>query len=261
MSERYEFVVNLAREAGEKILVLKEQGMEISNKGGDPRDLVTNVDIEISNFITEKINEKFPSETIYSEEAPDVDISSASLWTIDPVDGTAHFSRNIPHFSVVIAYVEKGVPSVGAIYNPVTKEMFSFEKDRGAFLNNNQVHVSSVKTLSGAHVFIHAGRKQELWDWGANAYKFLLSKANKTSNFGSSALDICFVGTGRIEACIYGSLTAVDIAAAFGFIKEAGGFIVGTNGNFINALSNEKQKLVAVNNEEILSEIKSGIVI
>lgn len=259
MHNRYDFILGLVKEAGEKILLAMEKPVDVTTKNNDPRDILTNVDVEISNFISNRIRESFAEESIYSEEATDEDISSGSFWSIDPVDGTASFSRNIPHFSVVIAYVEKGVPLVGAIYNPITREMFSFEKGRGAFLNNNPIKVSEVRDLSKAHIFLRAGRKPELWDWGANAYRFLLEHANKSANFGSSALDMCFVAAGRIEASLYGNLTTIDIAAALGVLKEAGGILVGKDGKEVTTLSREKQTIMAVNNESIKTALLSGI--
>lgn len=259
MKDRYQFAVDLAKEAGERILIAREKPVDVGTKNNDSRDILTNVDIEISNFISGRIRETFSNEAIYSEEATDEDISSGSFWAIDPVDGTASFSRNIPHFSVVIAYVDKGVPAVGAIYNPVTREMFSFEKDRGAFLDDKLIKVSEITDLSKGHIFLRAGRKPELWDWGANAYRFLLEHANKSANFGSSALDMCFVAAGRIEASLYGNLTTIDIAAALGVLREAGGILVGKDGKEVWTLSREKQSIMAVNNESIKTALLSGI--
>jgi myo-inositol-1(or 4)-monophosphatase len=258
MSDRYDFVVALVREAGERVLMAREREVTISLKENNPRNIVTNVDLEVSDFISEKIREKFPNEVIFSEEA-DADTSSKTFWAIDPIDGTAPFTRGIPHYSVVLAYVNSGEPEVGAIYNPVTAELFSFEKGKGAYLNGKQVKVSAVTDLDKAHIFFRAGSKKELWDWGASTYRFLLEHANKTANFGSSALDMCFVGAGRIEASIYGVLTPIDIAAASGFVKEAGGLIVGKGGQALDVLSKERQTVVAVNNSKILEALKNGI--
>ncbi len=258
MSERYEFVVNLVREAGERVLVAREQEVTVSLKENNPRNIVTNVDIEVSEFVSEKIREKFPNEVIFSEEA-DADTSSNAFWSIDPIDGTAPFSRGIPHYSVVVAYVEDGKPQVGAIYNPVTRELFSFEKGGGAYLNGEKVQVSKIEKLGDAHIFFRAGSKKELWDWGASSYRFLLEHANKTANFGSSALDMCFVGAGRIEASIYGSLTPIDIVAALGFVEEAGGIVLGKDWQPVNPVSKERLSVAVVNNTTMLKELKAGI--
>ena len=45
---------------------------------------------------------------------------------VDPLDGTKEFIEGVPHFSVSIALVENGYPVIGIIYNPYTKEMFSW---------------------------------------------------------------------------------------------------------------------------------------
>ena len=258
MENRYEFTVRLIKEAGEKILESKGRHMDVSIKRGDPRDILTNVDIEISNFISERIRETFPREIIYSEEASDVDISSASLWTIDPIDGTANFSRNIPHYAVVIGYVENGMPSVGAVYNPVTRELFSFEKGRGAFLNGQPIKVSNVTKLIDSTVILTSGRKPKHWEWGKKCYAFLLGKVNKVRSLSCSGLDIAFVAAGRVEACLYGSLTTADITAAIGILKEAGGIIEGESGH-LDEVSKDDHVIYVANNRPILSLLKEGI--
>lgn len=255
--KRYRFIISTIKDAG--VLLEKARDIKISSKNNDYRDIVTNVDIEVSEFISNAIKKSFGSEVVYSEEAPLVDITSGSFWSIDPIDGTASFARGIPHFAIVIVYIEKGMPVVGAIYNPKTLELFSFQKGKGAFLNDEPVSVSKIRKLSQAHIFLRVGRDQTLWDWGANTYKFLLGHANKTANFGSAALDMCYVGAGRIEASIYGNVTVIDVSAAIGFVREAGGIVVGLDGTDVKHISLDKKTVLAVNNTKILSELRDGI--
>jgi myo-inositol-1(or 4)-monophosphatase len=143
----------------------------------------------------------------------------------------------------------------GAVYNPVTKELFSFKKGGGAFLNGKSIRVSPIEELSKAIVFFHAGRKPDVWDWAARAYRSLLERAHKTSNFSGSALDICFIAAGRIEAAVYGLLTTRDIGAALGILTEAGGIAADKNGSPVT-FSPEPQKLLAANNEKILAQLR-----
>lgn len=260
MDNKYQFAVSVVKKAGELLLQASQKKIEVAAKNSNIQDIVTNVDIEINTFISEEINKSFPDEIIYSEEETQVDISSGSFWSIDPIDGTSSFSRNIPHFAVVLTYVQNGTPQTGAIFNPVTNELFSFEKGKGAFLNGKAVKVSGVEELKHSYAFIRIGRDQSQWDWGIKFYRFLLGNANKTYSFGSSSLDLCFVGTGRVEICVYGTLTTMDVAAALGFIKEAGGIVVDKNGYVIKTLSKEKQIVMAVNNQKILSSLKTGII-
>jgi myo-inositol-1(or 4)-monophosphatase len=175
---------------------------------------------------------------------------------IDPIDGTSNFSRGIPHFAVCIGLLENNVPVVGAVFNPVTQELFSFKKGSGAFLNGAPIQVSSITELAQSHVFLRAGRNPENWDWGGEAYKKLLAHANKTNSFAGSALDLCFIAAGRIEAVIYGNLNTMDVASAFGILKEAGGVAAGADGGEIT-FTTKPHKWFAANNSKILDEVRT----
>lgn len=247
--EPYDFIVSTVREAGEVLKKARDEGFTATMKGGDPRDVVTSVDSAVNAFIIGRIKEEYPDDAIYSEEGGGSE-GGGRKWAIDPIDGSANFSRGIPHYAICLALLEGGAPVAGAVYNPVTDELFSFKKGGGAFLNGTPISVSTITNLKDASVFLHAGRKPELWDWGGASYTKLLGAAKKTSNYGGSALDACFVAAGRIEANIYGRLTTMDIAAAIGILLEAGGRVVNDKGEPI-AFSAEPQKVVMTNSPEI----------
>lgn len=250
---QYDFIVKTVREAGELLMRLRDEKFETLEKGGDPRDIVTSVDFAVNDFIIGKIREAFPGDAIYSEEGGGTEAGKNS-WAIDPIDGSANFARNIPHFAICLAYLVAEVPEAGAVYNPVTNELFGFKKGGGAFLNDKPIRVSGNTELKSATLFFRSGRNPELWDWGGSSYTKLLSAAKGTSNFGGSALDACFVAAGRIEANIYGGLSTMDIASAIGILLEAGGRIVNKNGEQI-AYSTEPQTVVMSNCEEIEKSI------
>jgi myo-inositol-1(or 4)-monophosphatase len=253
--DHYDFIIKTVCEAGALLMRLREEKFETLEKDDDPRDIVTSVDFEVNEFIIGKIRESFHNDAIYSEEDPSVAEAmegkgGTNTWAIDPIDGSSNFSRGIPHFAVCVAFLENGIPTAGAVYNPVTNELFSFKKGGGSFLNGKKITVSKITDLKESSVFLHAGRKPELWDWGGASYTKLLVHAKKTSNYGGSALDACFVASGRIEANIYGRLTTMDIAAAIGILLEAGGRVVNENGEPI-AFSTEPQRVLMTNCEGI----------
>ncbi|MFI5260575.1 MAG: inositol monophosphatase family protein [Candidatus Paceibacteria bacterium] len=247
--EPYDFIVAQVRAAGDILLRLREEKFETLEKGGDPRDIVTSVDLTVNDFLIGKIKEAFPGDSIYSEEGGGI-AGKERLWTIDPIDGSSNFSRGIPHFAICLAFLKNGTPEAGAVYNPVSGELFSFKRGGGAFLNGKSIQVSAETELKNAFVFLHAGRKPELWSWGGESYTKLLSAAKKTANYGGSALDACFVAAGRIEANIYGRLTTLDIAAAIGILLEAGGRVVDEKGQSV-AFSGEPTKVIMTNSPEI----------
>lgn len=256
--EKYNFILAQVRTAAQLLMQLREEKFDVMPKGEDPRDVVTSVDIAVNDFLIKKIHEEFPDDSIYSEEGGNVDMSTSRLWTIDPIDGTSNFSRGIPHFAICLAFVENGIPEAGAVYNPVTDELFSFKRGGGAFLNGKQIHVSSETNLKKSFVLLHVGRNPKFWEWGKNAYRQLLEHAKKTSNLAGSALDTCFVASGRIEASIYGTFSTLDVAAAVGILREAGGVMVTENGEPAE-LQTEPRCITAANSTTTAESIRKII--
>lgn len=219
-------------------------------KDGDPRNIVTEIDLKINNFLIEQIKAFFPEHDIYSEEGGGSGTAREHLWVLDPIDGSANFSRHLPHFAISVGLLQHKQPLTGAVYNPITRELFSFRKGEGAFFNGQKIMVSRVDQLSQAGVFLVTGKKPEVRDWGAGVYRKLLDQGNKTRIFGSSALDLCFVADGRIEGVIYGELTTMDIAPAIGILVEAGGKITGPDGKPVG-ISVAPQRIIASNGTKI----------
>lgn len=251
-----DFIDTMLLEAGELLLAKAGEPMTVASKGGDPRDIVTSVDHDVNTFLVARIREAYPNDAIYSEESDEGSLAGRRLWAIDPIDGSSNFSRGIPHFAITIALIEDGTPRAGAVYNPINRELFSFAKGEGAFLNGQPVSVSAIRTLSDSFVLFHAGRKEGLRDWGGNGYRALLSAAKKTSNLASTSLDTCYVGCGRVEASVYGTYAPLDVAAAIGFLREAGGDVYDENGQPV-ALAVGSMKTYATNSPEILVELRA----
>lgn len=65
-------------------------------------------------------------------------INDEPTWCIDPLDGTVNYTHLFPMFCVSIGFILNGVPTIGVIYAPFLKQLFSACKGRGAFLNEIQ---------------------------------------------------------------------------------------------------------------------------
>ncbi len=55
------------------------------------------------------------------------------FWLVDPLDGTKEFINRNGEFTVNIALIEDGVPVMGVVYLPVTKELYFASSEKGAF--------------------------------------------------------------------------------------------------------------------------------
>lgn len=249
------FLSRTIQDAGDLLLKKRDEGFEIMNKNGDNKNIVTSIDIAVNEYIIREIQKSFPEHSIYSEEGGGKVNTNEYMWTIDPIDGSSNFSRGIPHYAISIGLLENGIPVMGAVYNPVTKELFSFKKDEGAVLNGKRLIVSQKIDLKSASVFFHQGRKEELREWGVKSYAALQEHARKVQDFACSSLDTCFVASGRIEANIYGTLSTLDISPAVGILIEAGGLIANQYGEEIKFIAKEPQKIFVANNRAMLDQL------
>ena len=99
-----------------------------------PQDFVSVADREVETFIREEIARAFPGDDFLGEEtAASFTGGAERLWIVDPIDGTHNFLRGIAYWNVSIAYVEDGVRTLGAVYDPVRDELFHARRGGGAW--------------------------------------------------------------------------------------------------------------------------------
>ncbi|MBP6879939.1 MAG: hypothetical protein KBC10_03190, partial [Candidatus Pacebacteria bacterium] len=82
------------------------------------------------------------------------------------------------------------------------------------------------------------------------------ASAKKNANLGSSALDLAFLASGRVDAVIYGTMTTLDIAVALSMVRLAGGEIYNLDGTPV-VLSDSPQQIIATSTKELFKEISS----
>ena len=87
-------------------------------------NLVTEADLLSEEFIVGRIRQSFPGHDILAEESPDTTKGSGFRWIIDPLDGTTNYAHGYPIFCVSIALEVEGEILLGAVYNPMLKELF-----------------------------------------------------------------------------------------------------------------------------------------
>ena len=142
------------------------------------------------------------------------------LWVVDPIDGTLNFSRGLPFYCVVIAYVEEGRTRAAAIHAPRTRETFVAHEGGGATRNGAAISTGTVARLADAFAVASLGfgetkRKDA-------RFVTLNSTCARLRVLGSAALEICYVATGRFDLFVHGALSPWDIAAPALIAREAG---------------------------------------
>lgn len=214
------------------------ENLQVSRKG--PADYVTRADKRTEEILHEELRKARPTYGFLMEEGGEVKgVDGQHRWVIDPIDGTTNFIHGIPHFAVSIGLERSGVPVAGLVYNPITDDMFTAEKGRGAFLNSRRLRVSARRDLTDALVACgipHLGRGDHGLFQGEIAR--VQAKAAGVRRFGAAALDLAWVAAGRFDAFWERGLSPWDISAGALLVREAGGMVEEIDGGDLHGTGN-----------------------
>ena len=145
------------------------------------------------------------------------------VWVVDPIDGTRAYLAGLPEWAVSAALVSDGRPVVGALYAPVTDELFLSIAGGGATLNGAPIKASAGAALAGAR-FSGAKRRME-------SLAAVEPRIEVAPRVPSLALRLARVASGALD----GTFTAPnshdwDLAAADLLVHEAGGVLTTLTG-------------------------------
>ena len=208
-----------ACEKASKILIRdfgELENLQVSKKG--PKDFVTNSDKKTEKVLINELTKNKKKYSILSEEIGFIkNDDNDYIWVIDPIDGTTNFLHGIPHFAISLALKVDNEIQSALIHDPIKNEIFFAEKNNGAYFNNHRVRVSNKSNLEDC-----------LFSSDQEGLKIIFPNLNMRST-GSAALDLAYVGSGRLDGFFQNKIKLWDIAAGILIIKEAGG----TFNNFI----------------------------
>jgi myo-inositol-1(or 4)-monophosphatase len=186
---------------------------------------LTDADLASQQALLMKLPELEPAPVISEEMTPARQLESwisghTGVWCIDPIDGTTNFANGIPLFAVSVAFLVGGTPQYGVVYNPTTDESFYAARGSGAWLNGQRLPLRPAAThLKYAVAGIDFKRVSDRLASSLVVRPPYYSQRN----FGSSALEWCFVAAGRLDTYLHGGQALWDYAAGSLILEEAGG--------------------------------------
>lgn len=209
-----------AREAGALARDLLTKPLDIKSKG--PLGPVTNIDFAVDALLAERLLGARPDYGWLSEESPD-DLAGregkARTFILDPIDGTAALIAKMPQWTISIGLSDSGRAFAGAVYNPMTDELFLGAVGYGATLNGRPVRASLKETLDGARMI---GLKQRFADKHGRPSWPKMDIIERQS----IAYRLALVAAGLGDATVlFGFKHEWDIAAGAALVEAAGGRI------------------------------------
>jgi myo-inositol-1(or 4)-monophosphatase len=192
------------------------------------RQIRSDIDLKADSLIKVIIGKNFPSHNILTEESSSTGKASKYTWVIDPLCGTIAYLRTIPNFVVGISLLENKKIILGVINAPARGEVFYATRDKGSFLNDSPIKVSSLENLGDSVVEVqHAVLRNK------NHQPSFLKIAEAVRRFrmsDSMNLGMAYVACGRTDAILNLIQPLYDFAAGMLIVEEAGGKVTNFKG-------------------------------
>lgn len=232
-----DIAIRAAFDAGQEILkIYNDPNVDFSIEIKDDNSPLTIADKASHNIIIKHLGKtSFP---ILSEEGKSMDYSIRKtwekFWLVDPLDGTKEFIKRNGEFTVNIAFIENGKPTMGIIYIPVLNTIYVSKIETGAWklenVNENcdwhfiQIHGVKLPILSEKKIYTIAGSRSHMSE-ETQDYLSEIKEKYPEINFISkgSSIKICLVAEGIAdEYPRFGPTMEWDTAAGHAIASAAG---------------------------------------
>ena len=194
-------------------------------------DFVSYVDKQAEKLIVEGLSKLLPGSGFIAEEGTGSSSDEKYKWIIDPLDGTTNFIHGLPPFAVSIALIEDKELVLGVVYEVTQDECFYAWRGSSAYLNGNEIKVSTASTTGDALIATgfpySAFEKLECY---IESMRYFMVHSHGLRRLGSAATDLCYVAAGRFEAFYEHGLKPWDVAAGTIILRQAGGKVSDFNG-------------------------------
>ena len=225
-------------------------------------DISRNIDIVAEKTVIDFLKKNNFDCVILGEECGRVELSDnpKGFVIMDAIDGSANAVRGVPFFCCSLAFATKDQLSSitdGVVTNLATGDMYWATKGKGAFLNDNPIHVLDKEPVYRIVGVNTSGAKPELM----KKLQPVFENHNHTRHFGANALEMAIFASGLMDVFIdlRDKIRIQDVAAGYFLIKEAGGLILDANLNPLDSDLGYSTRLsfIAAANQKVLDEIMS----
>lgn len=217
----------VAVEAGRATLRFYEGRCDVVTKAdGSP---VTQADLAAEAIILPALARLAPNVPVVSEEsAAAAPATGARFFLVDPLDGTKEFISRNGEFTVNIALIEDGAPTLGAVYAPALGRLWLGGAELGAWAVAADGARAALATRPAPAAVIAVGSRSH---GGVETAAWLERLSVERFAAAGSSLKFCLVAAG--EADVYprlGRTMEWDTAAGHAVLRGAGGLVTQLDG-------------------------------
>jgi myo-inositol-1(or 4)-monophosphatase len=240
-----EIAKKAAHEAGNILLNLKAELNEENISSG--KDIKLKADIEAEKLIKDYLLSKSDIPILGEETGTSVSNLGKTFWVVDPLDGTANYSRNIPICCVSIALISNLDPVVGVIYDFNNDDIYEGSTESKAKLNNANIYVNNNSKKNESILLTGLPLLTDYSDTSLLDMVKDFQLWKKVRMIGSAAMAAAYVASAKADMYKEQGSFLWDIAAGAAIVNAAGGCA---------KITNQKENYqvdVAFSNKELIS--------
>ncbi len=214
--------------AAGKILLTSKNDLNKSILSSD-KDIKLKADVSAENLI-KGILEKESTFPILAEESgkSSKDLGD-TFWVVDPLDGTANYSRNIPLCCVSIALLRNLKPLVGVIYDFNNNDIYEGKVNSSATLNGKEICVSDIMRPNEGILITGLPNNTDYSNESMLKMIKDFQSWRKVRMIGSAAMASVYVASGKADVYKEFGTYLWDVAAGAAIVNAAGGMANITN--------------------------------
>ena len=225
--------IEIAKEAALKAgMLLLSQKKDLNRTlFSSKKDIKLKADIDSENIIKQVIRNESTIPILAEESGLQGEFLPEIFWVVDPLDGTANYSRDIPICGVSIALVKNLKPLLGVIYDFNDDSLFEGSVKTKALCNNQPIKVSNIS--NPAEGILITGLPNDT-DYSDQALKKMIKdfqRWRKIRMIGSAAMACTYIASGKAEAYSEKKTYLWDVAAGAAIVNAAGGKAIIKNQN------------------------------
>lgn len=227
--------------------IIKQSPFSVTEKS-NATDILTSNDLASQHYLIRELDALLPDSGFYCEEEDIHEFNKEWVWVIDPIDGTANYSRCIANCAISVALMHNQKAVLGVVCDIYSGDVYSATLGGGAFLNGRPISVSANGFERSILCTAMSLYKKEYAKVCSDIIYEAYMQCNDVRRFGSCALELCYLACGKCDLYFEIRVFPWDYAAGYLIIQEAGGVITG--------LANEELKLnaptvvIAANSED-----------
>ncbi len=254
MEPDFQRIESIMRESGRR--VSSSHDFTVENKGSR-ENLVTSMDIENERFLKQELTSAILGSAFMGEEGDEASLHDNEwVWIVDPIDGTANFSRGIPMCAVSVALFRDAKPYAGYVLNPFTDTLYSAVVGKGAYKDGMPISVSdrgfADSLLSTAYCCYEKSMAEACFEVSRRLYPDI----NDIRRIGTAALELALMAEGAGELYFEIRLSPWDYAAGLTILREAGGCYTAISED---VSFEHPSPVIAANSEENLARLSDVV--